>query len=191
MGLLRNVFHRHRLDGSPTANCVPVPWRKGEAENLTAVGFFNRDTRDSFIGLFLDHTAENVQGLKHTGAPLFYYKWHGHVWSRALFQNATLPAGAVLRQRNAYLTSPFPEQGAAGMIEGIRHRMMNPLIAIQRIPCPSGFQASVALPAGSVDTGEVGDSPISKKALWEAIGNLPGRTTLRGASQRCRSRPDL
>ena len=44
------------------------------------------DTRDSFIGLFLQHTAGNVGGLKHTGAPLFYYKWHGHVWSRALFR---------------------------------------------------------------------------------------------------------
>ena len=87
------------------------PVDKGEAENLWAVGFFNRDTRDSFIGLFLQHTAENVEGLKHTGAPLFYYKWHGHVWSRALFQGATLPAGAVLRQRNAYLTSSFSGAG--------------------------------------------------------------------------------
>lgn len=144
------------------------PVEKGEAENLTAVGFFNRETRDSFIGLFLEHTAENVQGLKHTGAPLFYYKWHGHVWSRALFQNATLPAGAVLRQRNAYLTSPFPEKNAAGAIEGIRHRMMHP-VAPSSVSLPSGFQASA--PSGRLGRpGETGDSPISKKALWEALG---------------------
>jgi metal-sulfur cluster biosynthetic enzyme len=140
---------------------------KGEAENLWAVGFFNRDTRDSFIGLFLEHTAENVQGLKHTGAPLFYYKWHGHVWSRALFQGATLPTGAVLRQRNAYLTSPFPEQEGAGMIESMRHRLMNPL-APSSVSLPSGFQAATC--SGRLGrNGEIGDSPISKKELWNAL----------------------
>ena len=144
------------------------PVDKGEAENLWAVGFFNRDTRDSFIGLFLQHTAENVEGLKHTGAPLFYYKWHGHVWSRALFQGATLPAGAVLRQRNAYLTSPFPEQGGAGMIESTRHRLMNPL-APSNSSLPSGLQ--VAACSGRLGrNGEIGDSPISKRDLWDALG---------------------
>jgi metal-sulfur cluster biosynthetic enzyme len=143
------------------------PVDKGEAENLWAVGFFNRDTRDSFIGLFLQHTAENMEGLKHTGAPLFYYRWHGHVWSRALFQGATLPAGAVLRQRNAYLTSPFPEQGGAGMIESTRHRLMNPLTP-SSASLPSGFQ--VAPSSGRLGrNGEIGDSPISKTELWNAL----------------------
>ena len=143
------------------------PVDTGEAENLWAVGFFNRDTRDSFIGLFLQHTAGNVGGLKHTGAPLFYYKWHGHVWSRALFQGATLPAGAVLRQRNAYLTTPFPEQGGAGMIESTRHRLMNPL-APSSASLPSGFQAAAC--SGRLGrNGEIGDSLISKRELWNAL----------------------
>jgi metal-sulfur cluster biosynthetic enzyme len=143
------------------------PVDRGEADNLWAVGFFNRDTRDSFIGLFLQHTAENVEGLKHTGAPLIYYKWHGHVWSRALFQGATLPAGAVLRQRNAYLTSPFPEQGGAGMVESTRHRLMNPLTP-SSASLPSGLQAAAC--SGRLGrNGEIGDSPISKRELWNAL----------------------
>jgi metal-sulfur cluster biosynthetic enzyme len=143
------------------------PGEKGQAENLSAVGFFNRDTRDSFIGLFLEHSAENVQGLTHTGAPMFYYRWHGHVWSRALFHGATLPAGAVLRQRNAYLTSPFAGDGAAGVVESMRHRLMNPLVP-SSVSLPTGFQAAVA-PGRLGRNGEIGDSPISKKALWDAL----------------------
>jgi metal-sulfur cluster biosynthetic enzyme len=143
------------------------PVEKGQSENLSAVGFFNRDTRDSFIGLFLEHSAENVQGLTHTGAPMFYYRWHGHVWSRALFHGATLPAGAVLRQRNAYLTSPFAGDGAAGEVESMRHRLMNPLVP-SSVSLPTGFQAAVA-PGRLGRNGEIGDSPISKKALWDAL----------------------
>jgi metal-sulfur cluster biosynthetic enzyme len=143
------------------------PVEKGQAENLSAVGFFNRGTQDSFIGLFLEHTAENVEGLKHTGAPMFYYKWHGHVWSRALFQGATMPAGAVLRQRNAYLTSPFTADGGAAMVESMRHRLMNPLTP-SSASLPAGFQAA-AVPGRLGRNGEIGDSPISKKALWEAL----------------------
>ena len=143
------------------------PVDKGQAEDLWSVGFFNKDTRDSFIGVFLEHTAENLGGLKHTGAPLFYYKWHGHVWSRALYHNAALPAGAVLRQKNAYLTLPFPEKGGAEMVERFRHRLLNPLA-----PSPAALPSSMAVrqPAGRLARpGEAGDSPISKRLLWEAL----------------------
>jgi metal-sulfur cluster biosynthetic enzyme len=143
------------------------PVERGQAENLWAVGFFNRDTRDAFIGLFLEHTAENVDGLKHTGAPMFYYKWHGHVWSRALFQGASLSSGAVLRQKNAYLTSPFPVEDGAAKVEGMRHRLMNPL-APSGASLPSGLQ-TVTPPGRLARSGEAGDSPISKKALWDAL----------------------
>jgi metal-sulfur cluster biosynthetic enzyme len=144
------------------------PVEKGQAEDLWSVGFFNKDTRDAFIGVFLEHTAENVGGLKHTGAPRFYYKWHGHVWSRALYHNAALPAGAVLRQKNAYLTLPFPENGGAEMVERFRHRLLNPL-ATSAAALPGGIQ--IKQPAGRLARpGEAGDSPISKRLLWEALG---------------------
>lgn len=144
------------------------PVAKGQQEDLWAVGFFNRDTRDAFIGLFLEHTAENVGGLAHTGAPLFYYKWHGHVWSRALYHGATLPAGAVLRQKNAYLTMPFPEQGGAETVERLRHAMLHPL-APSVTTLPAGMQAEPA-PGRLARPGEAGDSPIAKRLLWEALG---------------------
>jgi metal-sulfur cluster biosynthetic enzyme len=143
------------------------PVDKGEAENLWSVGFFNRDTRDAFIGLFLEHTAENVGGLKHTGAPLFYYKWHGHVWSRALYQQGALPAGSVLRQKNAYLTLPFPKEGGEAMVEQLRHRLVNPL-APSAARLPSGLQPAPGK-GRLARPGEAGDSPISKKLLWDAL----------------------
>ncbi len=145
------------------------PVAPSQAEDLWGVGFFHRETRDAFIGLFLEHTAENAPPLTHTGTPTLHYKWHGHVWSRALYQGATLRAGAVLRQRNAYLTLPFPESGGAEIVEGIRRRMLSSLVA-SPASLPAVIDASA--PSGRLARpGEAGDSPISKKALWEALGN--------------------
>ena len=62
----------------------------GRQEDLWSVGFINPQTEDAFIVLFLDHSVENRNDLKHGGAPLFYYKWHGHVWSRALYHGGFL-----------------------------------------------------------------------------------------------------
>ena len=142
---------------------------KGQAENLWSVGFFNRDTQDAFIGLFLEHKAENVGGLQHTGAPIFYYKWHGHVWSRALYHGATLPAGAVLRQKNAYLTLPFTAADGPAMVETLRHQLLNPLTPAAAA-LPANLSASA--PAGRLARpGESGDSPIPKKLLWDALAD--------------------
>ncbi len=145
------------------------PVAGAQAEDLWGVGFFHRDTRDAFVGLFLEHTAENAPPLKHTGVPTLHYKWHGHVWSRALYQGATLHAGAVLRQKNAYLTMPFPETGGAELVEGIRRRLLNPLV-----PSAASLPAATTAtpPSGRLARpGEAGDSPISKKVLWDALGN--------------------
>jgi metal-sulfur cluster biosynthetic enzyme len=139
------------------------PVTKGEEKNLWGVGFMNRDTRDSFMALFLEHAAP-----EHTGAPLFYYKWHGHVWSRAMLHGAVLPAGTVLKQKNAYLTMPFPEQGGAEGVERLRHAMMNPLTASPAL-LPAGFRGTAA--GRLARAGEAGDSPIPKRLLWEALGD--------------------
>ncbi len=148
------------------------PVNQGEEKNLWGVGFMNRATRDSFLALFLDHSARGLGGaLEHTGAPIFYYKWHGHVWSRALLHNAVLPAGTVLRQKNAYLTMPFPEQGGAEAVERLRHALMNPLAASAG-SIPPGFRAAPPTAAANrlARPGEAGDSPIPKQLLWEALG---------------------
>ncbi len=153
---------------SPDGKLHVGPVSQGEEKNLWGVGFMNRATRDSFLALFLEHSSQGI-ALEHTGAPLFYYKWHGHVWSRAMLHGAVLPAGAVLRQKNAYLTMPFPEQGGAESVERLRHAMMNPLV-VSAAPLPAGFRAVGAGAARLARPGEVGDSPIPKRLLWEALG---------------------
>lgn len=136
-------------------------------EDLWGVGFFHRQTRDAFIGLFLEHTGENTPPMKHTGAPILHYKWHGQVWSRAFFHNTTLSAGAVLRQKNAYLTLPFPEEGGAERVEGLRRRMVNPL---KPVPGAIPKEVPTRMPSGQLARpGEAGDSAIPKAALWAAL----------------------
>ena len=136
--------------------------------DVWASGFINKQTEDAFMALFLEHRVDNFTGLTHPGAPRLYYKWHGHVWSRQLYHNATLPQGAVLHQRNAYLTMPFNEQGGAAMVEGLRHELLNPLVAsISQLPT----DLTAVAPAGRLARrGEAGDSPISKQILWDALG---------------------
>ncbi len=140
---------------------------RGERENLWAAGFINPQTQDAFIGLFLEHEVENRDDLRHTGAPQLYYKWHGHVWSRALYHGETLKAGTVLRQKNAYLTMPFTPEGGPPMVEGMRQRLLHPL-APSVAELPPGL--NLAVPPGRLARpGEAGDSPISKRLLWEAL----------------------
>ncbi|MEZ5391591.1 MAG: hypothetical protein R2724_01665 [Bryobacterales bacterium] len=140
---------------------------QGQAENLWGTGFFNSQTEDSFIALFLEHEAQNLGGLTHPGAARMYYKWHGHVWSRQLFHGASLPAGAVLRQRNAYLTMPFTREAGPGMVENMRHGLLHPLTpTLEDLPS----DVAAAKPQGRLARqGEAGDSPIPKQALWDAL----------------------
>lgn len=152
-------------DGKLRSGEVPA----GQQENLWATGFFNGQTQDAFIALFLEHEARNLGGLKHPGAAQLYYKWHGHVWSRQLYHGATLPAGAELRQHNAYLTMPFTAAEGPAMVEGLRARLLQPL-APSVANLPSGLAATA--PQGRLARqGEAGDSPISKKILWEALAD--------------------
>ncbi len=139
----------------------------GQAEDLWAAGFFNSQTEDAFIGLFLEHSVEGYSGLKHPGAPRLYYKWHGHVWSRQLFPGETLPAGMVLRQRNAYLTMPFTHEDGPPMVEGMRHMLLNALVAsVQSLP--GGLSAKTSQ-GRLARRGEAGDSPIPKHLIWQAL----------------------
>ncbi len=137
------------------------------AKDIWATGFINKQTEDAFIALFLQHEVDNFTGLEHPGAPLFYYRWHGHVWSRQLYHGQTLPKGAVLRQRNAYLTMPFTEEGGPEIVEGLRHELLNPL-AVSPQALPSG-QAAAASAGRLARRGEAGDNPVSKRVIWEAL----------------------
>ncbi len=81
-----------------------------QQEKIWGVGFFNQQSKDSFMALFLDHSSEGIPELKHTGAPIMYYRWHGHVWSRYPLPIKRVPAGAVLRQKMPMY--PFLSQAA-------------------------------------------------------------------------------
>lgn len=138
-------------------------------DNLWGVGFFNNDTKDSFIGLFLEHRSEGLPELRHSGSPMINYRWHGAVWARYPLYAKKIPAGSVLHQKNAYVTLPFTSTDGPGMIEELYRRLKNPLVVkvgnVQKDI--AGKESSKRL----ARSGEM-DSPISKRLLWEALGNV-------------------
>ncbi|MBM3727173.1 MAG: metal-sulfur cluster assembly factor [Acidobacteria bacterium] len=140
----------------------PVP--PASAEDLWAVGFYHEASQDSFAALFLEHTATGLPSIRHSGAPIMFYRWHGHVWSRYPLPGKRMPAGASLHQRNAYVALPYRADGAA-QLENLRHRLVNPLVLQAAAPA---FQAS-AQTNRLARPGEAGDAPIPKQALWEAL----------------------
>jgi len=138
------------------------------ADELWAVGFFHKDSKDSFVALFLDHRADGLPRVRHSGSPQMFYKWHGHVWSRyPLPLKHTLTEGTVLHQKNAYAAIPYLDDGAA-QLEALRHRLVNPYTLaagdLDRGAAAREHPGRLARP------GEAGDSPISKRALWDALG---------------------
>ncbi len=137
---------------------------------LWGVGFFNRETQDSFIGLHLEHFADGLPELLHTGSPELYYRWHGTIWSRYPLPQTLVPAGAVLHQKNAYVTLPFTSTDGPAMIDELRYRLKNPLVVkVGSIPVDVVAKNSFGQLARR---GEAGDSQISKKLLWKALGNV-------------------
>jgi metal-sulfur cluster biosynthetic enzyme len=138
-----------------------------QRENVWAVGFANPQTKDSFVALFLEHRADGLPELKHSGAPTMFYRWHGHVWSRYPLPVKQVPAGAVLHQKNAYVALEFTAAEGPRRIEELRHRLTNPLhVSAGEIPKGAASKAS---PGRLARPGEAGDSPIPKQALWDAL----------------------
>ena len=138
-----------------------------QRDNIWAVGFANKDSKDSFVALYLEHTAQGMPEPKHSGSPQMFYRWHGHVWSRYPLPLKVVPAGAVLHQKNAYVAIPFTAAEGPAQLESLRHCLANPLhLSPGEIPrniTPPKPTTRLARP------GEAGDSPISKQALWEAL----------------------
>lgn len=139
--------------------------------NLWGVGFFNKETKDSFIGLFLEHRADGLPELRHSGSPMLYYRWHGAVWSRYPLYEKSIPSGTVLHQKNAYVLLPFTSTDGPAMIEELRRRLKNSLIVRAGDDISDKIVAKES--AGRLARrGEAGDSPISKELLWDALGNV-------------------
>lgn len=145
-----------------------------QQENIHGVGFFHRDSKDSFVSLFLDHSATGLPELKHTGAPTLYYRWHGALWSRYPLPVKDVPANASLRQTNAYISIPFTPADGPPVIEKMRRCMMSPLLIAateEKFSAPSNqASASSARPANRLARdGESGDSLIPKQEIWNAL----------------------
>ena len=145
-----------------------------QQENIHGVGFFHKDSKDSFVSLFLDHSAEGLPDLKHTGTPTMYYRWHGAVWSRYPLPLKDVPAGAILRQKNAYISIPFTANDGPPAIERMRRCMMSPLLILKDevaiLNEPDQNVAAPELPSNPLArTGESGDNSISKQVIWNAL----------------------
>lgn len=140
--------------------------------NIWGVGFYNKDSKDSFMALFLEHTADGLPELNHSGAPTLSYRWHGQLWSRYPLPVKNVPAGAVLRQKNAYLSIPFDDSNGEdhAKIEQLRRCMMNPLVvsasANELFPDSITGQPSTTHLARPGESGEQSDI---KQQVWQAL----------------------
>lgn len=140
------------------------------SEQLWGIGFFNKDTKDSFFGFFLEHHGEGLSELSHNGSPQLYYQWHGQIWSRYPIPKTTkiIPKGAVLHQKNAYVSIPFTAADGPAKIEALRKELLNPL-STARVELQNNVIAKES-PRRLARPGEAQDSPISKALLWAALG---------------------
>ncbi|MGV3685229.1 MAG: metal-sulfur cluster assembly factor [Daejeonella sp.] len=136
--------------------------------NLWGTGFYHDDNMDSIIGLFLDHRAEGLDSINHSGQPVLVNKWHGQLWSRAVLgQNTTVPAGSTLYQKNAYLVIPFTESNGPAIVEDVREELINPLrIKAGKLPV---LTKNETVSGALARAGEAGDSIIPKESLWKAL----------------------
>lgn len=135
--------------------------------SVKAFGYYNKDSKDSFVGLYLKHYAELIPNFLDSGHSLLYYNWHGTTWSRyPLVRNQLVPVGAVLYQKNAYVTIAFTEKDGPGKIEALRKELLNPMQSLEVSLLTSTAKTSEGSLARK---GEAGDSPIAKSVLWEAL----------------------
>src|SRR5439155_25508686 len=93
--------------------------------------------------------------------------WHGQLCSQYPLTGKHVPAGAVLHEKNAYVALPFTPAEGPPMIESLRHRLVNPLVATAG-DLPKQLTAKES-PGRLARPGEAGDSPIPKQALWNAL----------------------
>jgi metal-sulfur cluster biosynthetic enzyme len=135
-------------------------------KDLWGVGFFNRTSRDAFTALWLDHESENFDGIQHGGEPTLNYDGHGQLWSRYPAESTKFQAGASIRQRNAYVVSPYPAKGGAEQLEQLRRQLLHPLQVVGKplLPVPDAKSAGTL-----AREGETRDTAPLKSALWKKL----------------------
>lgn len=158
-------------------------------EEMHGIGYFNRDSRDAFIALWLDLDGDQFDDLHRKAAPNMYYRPHGHCWARyPVGGKQHFSSGTSLHQRNAYLVGPYYEPGGAAAIgksrgdvqrgpvyadvDGVtavqdtRQRLLNPLVAK---PAPLPTSSAVDGNGTLARRGETAaDAPL-KRRIWEAL----------------------
>ena len=140
-----------------------------QSDDLWGVGFFHQESKDAFMALFLEHKAEGLPELKHSGSPMMFYRWHGHVWSRYPLPVKTVPKGAEVQQKNAYVATTFSSTNGTERIEQLRRSLLHPLTVK-----PSQYNANVDEKSMSTLSqlarpGEADDSLVSKQEIWRAL----------------------
>ena len=115
------------IDGEGNLHEGEVP--ASHENDQWGAGFFRRESRDAFIALWLEHRSENCGPLNHSGAPNLSYFGRGQIWCRAAIQGRTeMREGSALFQKNAYFASHYPEENGPEIVQGLRRRLLNPLL---------------------------------------------------------------
>jgi metal-sulfur cluster biosynthetic enzyme len=146
----------------------------GQENDLWGVGFFNRDSRDAFVALRLEHGAENFAGaVRHNGEPSINYYGRGQIWCRNPLEGKTeFKTGAALKQKSAYLTTPYPEEGGAEAVQDWRRQLVEPLVArAGKLPRKIKAKADGTLArSGEAELGTTGKAAVAlKHRVWEAL----------------------
>jgi len=142
-----------------------------DAQNMWGVGFFHQKSRDAFIALRLQHSVDGLESLEHNGVPTLHYHQHGQLWSRYPVGDDVqkFKRGTVLRQRNAYLVAPYPQEAAAETIEGVRNRLMQS-VNVSQVGIPRSDHPSAK--GGLAREGETAETALLKPAIWKALRDV-------------------
>jgi len=161
--------HKVWIDANGKLREGEVP--QAQAASLGGVGFYHDTSRDALVALWLEHSIEGYPKIEENGVPTLHYHQHGQLWSRYPVGDGKLKfqQGTILKQKNAYLVAPYPKQGAAEQIEGVRARLRQPLVvASGEIPQPAAAIASGQL----ARQGETAATAPLKRAIWQALRSV-------------------
>ena len=159
------------IDSSGKLHEGEVP--SSHQDDLWGVGFFNQQSRDAFIAIWLEHQAENFDALYHSGAPILNYKGHGQLWSRWAAKNSPqLHAGTSLQQKNAYLVSPYFEQSGRKGVQDIRLSLLNPLKVNAKINLENEFSRQIPSKSKGKLVTKTEDTTATKRSVWNALQSV-------------------
>jgi len=142
-------------------------------DDLWGVGFFNQQSRDAFIAIWLEHQAENFDVLYHSGAPTLNYNGHGQLWSRWAARNSPrFRAGTSLRQKNAYLISPYFVQSGRKEVQDVRLSLLNPLKVNAEINLENEFFHQIPSKSRGRLVTKTENTTAIKQSVWKALRSV-------------------